>query len=248
MWISRKVTALDSLEVNRVSESCWHALDDDRVIGRGEVSRRPDGRRFLSIDVWRADTFDRLAAAMLTVLPRPLHTVVDESDVDLTSQWRAAGFSIRRREWECLIPTGPAGPSDVPVISPEEEPLSELDSVIRAEVEASVGWREMPAELLGPGVVDPSKYAVATKAGRYVGLIRVTHVDRLPRIGLIAVRADERRRGVARALLGHALGSLHDRGIETASAELNESNTAAVALFDGFGARRVGSNLELVLR
>jgi hypothetical protein len=40
---------------------------------------------------------------------------------------------------------------------------------------------------------------------------RVTHVLRVPRIGLIAVR------------------------------------TAALALFDRFGARRVGSNLELVL-
>jgi ribosomal protein S18 acetylase RimI-like enzyme len=97
-------------------------------------------------------------------------------------------------------------------------------------------------------VVDPSTYAVATRSGRYVGLIRVTQVRRLPRISLVAVRAGERRRGVARALLGHALGVLHDRGIETASAELNESNTAAVALFDGFGARCVGSNLELVLR
>jgi GNAT superfamily N-acetyltransferase len=248
VYTSRKVSTLDSLCVTRVSRSCWHALDDDRVIGRGEVSRRPDGRPFLSIDVWRDDAFGRLAEAMLPVLPKPLYTVVDERDADVTSQWCAAGFSVRRREWECLIPTGPAEPSDVPVISPEEEPLSELDRVIREEVEASVGWQEMPAELLGPGVVDPSKYAVATKSGRYVGLIRVTQVQRLPRIGLIAVRADERRRGVARALLGHALGSLHDRGIETASAELNESNTAALALFDGFGARRVGSNLELVLR
>jgi ribosomal protein S18 acetylase RimI-like enzyme len=245
---SRKVTTLDSLCVTRVSGSCWHALDDDRVIGRGEVSRRPDGRPFLSIDVWRDDAFGQLAEAMLPAVPKPLYTVVDEGDADLASRWRAAGFSIRRREWECLIPTGPAEPSDVPVISPEEEPLAELDRVIREEVEASVGWREMPAELLGPGVADPSKYAVATKSGRYVGLIRVTRVRRLPRIGLIAVRAGERRRGVARALLGHALGSLHARGIQTASAELNETNTAAVALFDGFGARRVGSNLELVLR
>lgn len=239
---------MDSLCVTRVSRSCWHALDDDRVIGRGEVSSRPDGRSFVSIDVWRDDAFGRLADAMLPALPAPLYTVVDEQDAELTSRWRAAGFSVRRREWECLIPTGPARPSDVPVISPELAPLSELDRAIREEVEASTGWQEMPAELLGPGVVDPSLYTVATKSGRYVGLVRVTQVRRLPRIGLIAVREGERRRGVARALLGHALGSLHDRGIQTASAELNESNTAAVALFDGFGARRVGSNLELVLR
>jgi ribosomal protein S18 acetylase RimI-like enzyme len=163
VYVSRRVTTLDSLYVNRVSQSHWHALYDHQVIGRGEVFRRPDGRQFLSIDVWHDDAFGRLAEAMLSALPRPLYTV-------------------------------------------------------------------------------------ATRSGRYLGLIRVTHVLRRPRIGLIAVRADERRRGVARALLGHTLGSLHERGIEQASAELNESNTAALALFDRFGARRVGSNLELVLR
>jgi GNAT superfamily N-acetyltransferase len=242
------MSALDSLVLTRVSESCWHAVGDDRVIGRGEVSARPDGRRFLSIDVWRDDVFGRLAETMLPVLPKPLYTVVDEADAESAELWRGAGFEVRRREWECLVPTRPAEPSDVAVISPDEERLADLDRVIRAEVEASVGWHEMPAELLGPGVVDPSLYDVAIIEGRYVGLIRVTHVNRLPRIGLIAVREDSRRRGVGRALLSHALGSLHDRGINTASAELNESNAAALALFDSFGARRVGSNLELVLR
>jgi ribosomal protein S18 acetylase RimI-like enzyme len=73
-------------------------------------------------------------------------------------------------------------------------------------------------------------------------------VTRLPRIGLIAVRADRQRRGIARALLAHALGALHHVGKETASAEVTESNVAATALFEGIGARRTGSNLELVLR
>jgi ribosomal protein S18 acetylase RimI-like enzyme len=44
------------------------------------------------------------------------------------------------------------------------------------------------------------------------------------------------------------LGALHRRGIATASAEVNESNEAALALFEGVGARRASSNLELVLR
>jgi ribosomal protein S18 acetylase RimI-like enzyme len=100
----------------------------------------------------------------------------------------------------------------------------------------------------GHTLVDPSKYAVAVQPDQYVGLVRVAPVTRRPRIGLIAVRADLRRRGIARALLAHVLGSLHRSGIETASADVNESNGAATALFEGVGARRAGSTLELILR
>src|SRR5947199_9834698 len=89
----------------------------------------------------------------------------------------------------------------------------------------------MPAEVLvrpdGATLLDPSKYAVAGQSGQDVGLVRVVAVTRQPRIGLIAVRADQRRRGIARALLAEVLGSLHRRGIGTASAEVNESSTSA---------------------
>jgi len=57
-----------------------------------------------------------------------------------------------------------------------------------------------------------------------------------------------RGRGIGRALLAHLLGALHHVGKETALAEVTESNVAATALFEGVGARRTGSNLELVLR
>ncbi|MDT7797667.1 MAG: hypothetical protein QOI78_1100 [Actinomycetota bacterium] len=239
----------DTAVVTRVAERHWHALEDDLVVGRGEASRRPDGRIFLSIDAWHGAVFDHLAEAMLRDLPRPLHTVVDEADLDLTTDWLRAGFSIRRREWEYVVPTRAGQASaDVTVIGigeAEEKPLKELDRVIRAEVESTVGWPEMPAEVRS--ALDPSRYAVAARGGDYVGLVRVIPL-RQPRIGLIAVRADLRRRGVARALLTHVLDSLYHRGIETASAEVNEANAAATALFEGFGARRAGSNLELVIR
>ena len=52
------------------------------MIGRGEASRRPDGRIFLSIDTWHRAVFDRLATAMLADLPSPLYTMVDEADHD----------------------------------------------------------------------------------------------------------------------------------------------------------------------
>ncbi|MFE0153237.1 GNAT family N-acetyltransferase [Nonomuraea sp. NPDC059007] len=258
--------SMHAVSINRVAPAQWHAVEDDLTVGRGHTSRRPDGRMFLSIDAWHDAAFDRLAGAMLADLPRPLFTVVDEPDLDLASRWERAGFTIRRREWECLVPTDPRitglgtapPPPDVtivPVGRAQEGPLRALDRVIRDEVEASIGWREMPAEMPprpdGLAAMNPSEYAVAVRAEAYVGMVRVTTVARRPRcrrIGLIATRAGQQRRGIARALLAHVLGSLHRCGIETVSADVNESNPAAVALIESIGARRVNSNLELVLR
>ena len=246
--------------VTRVADGQWHALDDDLVVGRGFAERRPDGRSFVSIDAWHEATFDRLATAMLAVLPGPLHTVVDEADVELTACWQRAGFTIRRREWEYLVPTDPRvtgladarPPADVTIVpagQADEGLLRAVDRAIRDEVEATVGWHTMPAEVIprpdGDTIVDPSRYAVAATPDRYLGLIRVVTVNR-PRIGLIAVRAGEQRRGIGRALLAHTLGTLHRAGFTTAWVEVQESNQAATALFESIGARPVSSNLELV--
>jgi ribosomal protein S18 acetylase RimI-like enzyme len=249
---------VNSLQLNRVAERHWHALEDDLVVGRGHASQRPDGRMFVSVDSWHDAVFHQLAVAMLADLPRPLYTVVDEADLDLATNWRRAGFTTGRREWELVVPTDapsapiPAGVRIVPVGAAEDEPLRELDRVIRAEVEAGVGWQRMPAEVLphpaGETVRYPSKYTVAVRANQYVGLVRVAPLTRQPRIGLIAVRADEQRRGVGRALLTNVLGWLRQDGFELARAEVHQSNAAAMALFDGVGAQPVASNLELVLR
>ncbi|WP_238013374.1 GNAT family N-acetyltransferase [Dactylosporangium sp. AC04546] len=244
--------------ISRVAPRQWHALEDDLVVGRGETSTRPDGRIFVSIDAWHGAAFDALVEAMLAALPRPLHTVVDEADLDLTAQWQRAGFTTRRREWEYVVPTDPHVTGLDSALSPgvtiqafgsaQEAPLRALDRMIRDEVEAGQGWQDMPAEVLTTPVLDPSRYAVAALAGQYVGLLRVATVTRRPRIGLIAVRADHQRRGIARALLAHTLGALHHIGRETASAEVTESNVAATALFERIGGLRAASSLELVLR
>jgi GNAT superfamily N-acetyltransferase len=250
----------NAVVITRVADRQWHALDDDLVVGRGHAQHRPDGRLFVSIDAWHDTAFDRLAGAMLAQLPAPLYTVVDEADVELTAGWQRAGFTIHRREWEYVVPTGPqvtgleavlppSGVTIVPAGQADEGLLREVDRAIRAEVEASVGWQSMPAEVIprpvDDTIVDPSKYAVAAARDHYLGLIRVVTVKR-PRIGLVAVRAGEQRRGIARALLAHTLGTLHRSGFATAWTEVHESNQAASALFEGIGARRASSNLELV--
>ncbi|MFB4305682.1 GNAT family N-acetyltransferase [Actinomadura sp. GTD37] len=251
----------NAVMITRVADRHWHALDDDLVVGRGYAEHRPDGRLFVGIDAWHDATFDLLAEAMLAELPAPLYTVLDEADVELTACWRRAGFTIRHREWEYVVPTDPrvtgleevlppSGVTIVPAGQTDEGLLRAVDRAIRDEVEATVGWRSMPAEVLprpeGVTIVDPSKYAVAAVPDRYLGLIRVVPVTRQPHIGLVAVRAGEQRRGIARALLAHALGTLHHSGAAAASAVVHESNQAASALFEGIGARPVSSSLELV--
>jgi GNAT superfamily N-acetyltransferase len=223
------------------------------VAGRGEAFRRPDGRLFLSIDTWDQADFALLAADMLPALPRPLYTVVDEADTELRSCWESAGFTPRRREWEYVVPTAPGTVPPIPgvTIGPpsDERALRSLDDAIRAEVSATVGWPEMPAEILPrPDVLDLTKYTVAAAEEGYVGLLRLAAVPRQPRIGLLAVRADRQRTGIGRALLTHVLNALHRNGVQAATAEVNEANPAALALAEGAGARRVGGNVELVLR
>ncbi|MFJ8824129.1 GNAT family N-acetyltransferase [Streptomyces sp. NPDC102467] len=253
---------MDTTEITRVADRQWHALEDDQVVGRGEAWSRHDGRIFLSVDAWRDTAFDRLTAAMLAELPRPLYTMVDAADLALRSRWEQAGFTLGRREFVYRVPTDPGrtglgtaqppqGVTILPLGAADKAPLRDLDRTIRAEVEAALGWREMPAEVLprldDATVIDPTKYAVAAEGDRYVGLMRVAPVPRQPRIGLIAVRAARHRRGIARALLADVLGSLHRSGVGAATAETGAANAAAAALFDSVGAERVGSNLEVVL-
>jgi ribosomal protein S18 acetylase RimI-like enzyme len=58
------------------------------------------------------------------------------------------------------------------------------------------------------------------------------------KVGLVAVRAGEQRRGIGRALLAHVLGPLHGSGFAAAWAEAHESNQAVSALFEGIGPSR----------
>jgi ribosomal protein S18 acetylase RimI-like enzyme len=247
-----------AVTISRVANNQWHAIENDLVVGRGHASRRLDGRTFLSIDTWRDAVFDRLAAAMLVDQTAPRYTVVDETDRDLTASWVRAGFATWRRESEFVVPTGlprAAAPAGVVIATADEvaeAPLRELDRAIRAEVESTVGWQTMPAEVLpwqgGTRPIDPSKYTVAVQDDRYVGLVRVATMTRRPRIGLVAVMAAEQRHGIARALLSQVLGDLHRSGFDAATAEVDETNEAAMALFEGLGGRRTGSSLELVSR
>jgi GNAT superfamily N-acetyltransferase len=213
-------TTQHAVHVVRVADQHWHALEDDCVVGRGHTTYRPDGRIFVSVDAWQGSTFDLLADALLAALPRPLHTLVDEADRELTAQWHAAGFAAHRREWEYVVPTDPLLTGLDAVVPPPRVEIRALDG---RHVEAA--WRD-----------------------EQLGLLRLVPLPRRPVIGLLTVRPDVRRRGIARALLARVLGDLHQTGTADVSTIVDETNVAGVTLAESVGGRRTGSQLELVLR
>jgi GNAT superfamily N-acetyltransferase len=213
-------TSTRTIQVVRIAPAHWHALEDDCVVGRGHTTYRPGDRLFVSIDAWHASTFDLLADAMLAALPRPLHTLVDEADTDLTRQWEGYGFVRHRREWEHVIATDPG--------------VTGVDSSHRP--------RGTTVRTLDP------RFTVAVWQDEQLGYLRLAPIPRRPVIGRIEVRPDVRRRGIARALLAHLLGDLHEHGTAAVSAMVDETNLAAVALLAGIAAERTTSQFELVLR
>jgi len=142
----------------------------------------------------------------------------------------------------------PAGVRVLPLGAPDHRLLREVLDDVRAEAGADAGGSGLPAEWLpcptGTSPV-PATHAAAAGPDRYEGLVRVVRRRTHARIGLVAVRRDARRRGIARAMLVEVLGALHRDGVETASADVDAANTAATALFEGLGARSTSGVVEL---
>ncbi|WP_323748095.1 GNAT family N-acetyltransferase [Catenulispora rubra] len=210
--------------ITRVAADQWHAIDDGLTVGRGNTSRRPDGRLFVSVDAWHDAVFDQLAAVMLAELPAPLYTVLDAEESAMAENWRRAGFVERRRERHYLVSLE----TRITARPPAGVTLVGGEDVFRAEVEGT------------------------ESAGAEVGLIRLTPLmrsdgtPRIARIASIEVRADQRRRGIGRALLAHGLDALRERGFRMASVDVDETDTAAIVLVEGAGARRTSNSLELM--
>jgi GNAT superfamily N-acetyltransferase len=241
----------------------WHALEDDVVVGRGHALHRADGRAFISIDTWADDVFVALAEAIIQDLPTPVYTVVADDDREHLGRWSMLGFRDNRREDEYAIPTAPeatglqgaalpAGFTLVGADRVDEDRLRRLDQTLRQDVPGYAGWVNHPEEFhrltFENRWFDPTTYLIAVHQSEYVALVRILGLPRQPRLGLIGVLPEHRRRGLALALLAAAFRPLHERGVSTVSAEADESNPASRCLLRGVGAVRTGGAIELVRR
>jgi GNAT superfamily N-acetyltransferase len=253
------------VEVTRLSpDSAWRAFAGEEVVGGVTALVRPDERCFVFFDPCRADAYEPLLAAVVQELGRDLYVTVDEADDEGRAVYEQLGFVVDRRESKYLIPTDPEvtrlrgieTPPGFVLLGAEqvdEDRLRILDDTLRQDVPGTDGWRWSEAafreETFESPFFDPTTYLVAIEQtnGEYAGLVRVWNNPEGPRLGLIAVVRRYRRRGLAKALLVHALGVLHQRGKTEASAEVDDTNVASTSLLTALGARRTGGSIELRL-
>jgi ribosomal protein S18 acetylase RimI-like enzyme len=113
---------------------------------------------------------------------------------------------------------------------------------LRQDTPGADGWRWEPQDFHEETFDFPSVYLVAQG---YAGLCRVWLREPTPRLGFVGVRREDRRRGLARALLSAALGEVAGIGHARVTAEVDEENVASQGLFQSFGARRIGGFVEL---
>ncbi len=238
----------------------WHALDDDVVVGRATLFRRPDGRAYLAADAWKDEVTVALLRAAIADVPGDLFSTVAEDDAAQLALLAEVGFGPARREHEYLVPvagvlagtTGgvPAGFRIVSAADCDMERLMRLDDALRHDVPGTAGWVNEPAEFrrytFGAPQFDPELYLLAvTDDDRYAGLVRLWPANRVARLGLIGVLRWHRRRGLASALLRAAFRPLAARGVEQVSAEADATNVASVTLLTKLGATRTGGAIEL---
>jgi len=214
------------------------------------------------------DLFDWTEAEARRVIPRApadariaLVTGASEQGTTALREFECHGFEHSRTFHRMRIdfderPAAPAWPDGVSVRT--IEPGVDDEALVHAHREAFAdhyGHLEQPFEAdlaewrrwMGEDDFDPTLWFLAVADGNIVGFATCyAEAPGDPACGLVdelGVRPAWRRRGIARALLLHAFGVLHGRGIGGATLNVDTANrSGAPALYERVGMRPVQSN------
>lgn len=224
---------------------------------------RPDGRLLVRPAVeWTAQA--AAAAAELATRRRvPALAHIDARATVQHSALTAAGFFESRREAVLAISVEAALealaeaplPADVRLRSAaevDENRLRLLDDELRQDVPGTSGWRSTPEEFRDDTFADPDfdprTYLVAIDgtSGEYVGLVRIWMSPRGSRLGMVGVRREQRRRGIASALIAEALRAVRSTGVAEVTTTYDLMNDASKAIAERLGGHLLRTNVELV--
>lgn len=120
------------------------------------------------------------------------------------------------------------------------EDLDRLVAIEQASFTAPWTRKMLEAELQNPfSRLLTARLMPDGRTGEIVGYLCLWIVFEELRLMNLAVEAGSRRRGIAKALVLHALSLARDRGAERAVLEVRASNDAARRLYEGVGFRQV---------
>lgn len=239
-----------------VDETLWRAFAGSRLLGHAWTLRRPDGKRFVSFG---DGAVVALARRIGVEYGEALRTYADESDTRMQHLLGSVPFIGDRFEHRWELPTrarsSEAALRGFKVYSPEEighDRVREFDNRLRQDIPGLWGWQWTAKGWTAEhaSAYEPSLYPVVwdPRTERLAGLARVWMNPAGPRLGLVAVARDFRRRGLGAALLARLGSLLAERGFASMTAECDAANSAATALLSAAGGRRAGGTVELVYR
>jgi predicted acetyltransferase len=224
---------------------------------------RPDGRLLVRPEAsWTPDA----AAAAAELATRRSVSALTHIDAEATVQHVAltrAGFVESRREAVVAISVEPAlaaiGDTALPAgirlrsaAEVDEDRLRHLDDELRQDVAGTSGWRSTHEEFrdhtFADPDFDPTTYLVAidSESGDYVGLVRIWMGLSGSRLGMVGVRREQRRRGIASALIAEALRAVRSAGVAEVTTTYDLTNDASKAIAERLGGRLLRANVELV--
>ena len=213
------------------------------------------GGRLVVADRRRAVEYLALQVAELDHVPVD-HVHDNSADVDLHVHvyHGVADLSVEA-DPTCLgrgVTTVVAGNCGGSAADVEENQLRLLDDELRQDVPGTSGWMTTPEEFredtFADPAFDPRTYLVAldSERGELIGLVRIWMNPEGPRLGMVAVKREHRRRGIGSTLVAQALRAVHVAGAAEVRTEYDLTNIGSRALFERIGARRLRTVVELV--
>ncbi len=149
----------------------------------------------------------------------------------VVSHW-GCGFDHAELQMSCDTPLK-SGCGNIEIAKAQENDIEELSCLGAATFDMD---REFEKEIIRNSVTAENRTQyVAKHEGRAVGLCAASEYDGRIMIFGLGVHPGERRKGYARALLGHIAFEALNKGIKELCLDVDEDNPGAIALYESFG-------------
>lgn len=240
----------------------WFAVESGAPIGAVVTWLRPDDRLFLMFRVTDVGAYGPLTEAAAEALGRSVSTTCDDAEADRLAALQSAGFRIEMTNDRFVVPFDvalrfaqrawvPSGYEIRSVADVDEGRAFDLDNAVRNLVPGTDGWvgdRQWFGEELRSEEFDPDAYLIAVEQATdaYVGLLRIWRNPDGPRLGLLAVLPEHRKRSLAAGLLKRGLQAASGWGYDTFTTETSPANSNTHPVLLRLGLEPVGRFHQLI--